>query len=281
MKCKLFKRAVSVALSVALSIVALTSCSLFQGGSESEQAQSQDAEGNINGFKLSVKSEDKNDLIWAGSTGKEGDISFNADASKSYIAILSDVKPGYEAKPEYQVTENTEILLETVLGEPDYKNDRYKLGDIAKDMSLTDVNGKSYKLFELVKEKKAVVINLWFIGCDPCKREFPYLQEAYSEYKNDIEILAINPCDGTNATVKGYAEEMGLTFPIFSVGGEWATMFNTNSYPTTVVIDKYGMIAFAHSGSITDKEIFAKIFANFISEDYIQKTYRNLSDIIQ
>ena len=239
-------------------------------------------EGNISLDDVSVciyDSEKKDGLIWAGSTDEEGNFSFKADASKNYIAVLSGFPAAYKAESEYSLTENTVIKLKTVFLEPNYKSDRYKLGSIVKDFEITDVNGNNYKVSELLKEKKAIILNFWFIGCGPCKMEFPYMQQAYDEYKDDIALLAINPYDGTNATVKNYANEMNLTMPMFSCGGEWATMFGIPAFPTTVVIDRYGMVAFSHTGMITDKETFIKLFSSFVSDSYVQKTYRNFSDI--
>ncbi len=290
------KRLTALLLLIVFSVSALSSCSALSGfGDKSEAELSFDVPENAVEYTLSVKSEGnmnlgditvciydrdkREDLIWAGTTNEDGVFSFKADSSKNYVAVLSGYPVAYKAEREYDVGQNTEIKLATQLLEPDYSKDVYKLGSIVKDFSVTDVNGKTYKISELLKENKAVILNFWFIGCGPCKMEFPYMQQAYAEYKDSIEILAINPYDGTDTTVKNYANEMGLTMPMFSCGDEWAKMFRISAYPTTMVIDRYGMIAFMHTGSITDKETFTRIFSYFSSDDYVQKTYRNLSDI--
>ena len=290
------KRLTALLLLIAISVSAFSACSLLNMSDNKSDAESSfDAPQNAVDYSLSVKTEGnmslgditvciydrekREDLIWAGTTNEEGMFSFKADPSQNYVAVLSGYPVAYKAESEYDITENTEIKLIAELLEPDYSKDVYKLGSIVKDFSLTDVNGKTYKISELLKEKKAVILNFWFIGCGPCKMEFPFMQQAYSEYKDDIEILAINPYDGTNTSVKDYASEMNLTMPVFSCGDEWATMFRVSAYPTTMVIDRYGMIAFTHTGSITDKETFTKIFSYFSSDDYVQGTYRNLSNI--
>lgn len=295
MKRRIKKITVLLLISV-ITITSLSSCALL--AARLEEGKKQPAESSpdyTDGYTLCIKTaggmamsditvhiydkNDKNDLMFAGSTTEDGYFNFAADPSKEYVATLSGVPVGYNVLSEYELSENTEIKLETVLLDPNFKTDRLRLGSIVKDFTLTDVNGNTYRISDLLNEKKAVVLNFWFIGCGPCKMEFPFMQQAYDEYKDDIEILAINPYDGTNATVKKYANDMSLSIPMFSVGQEWSNVFGLSAFPTTVVIDRYGMIAFAHVGSITNKETFEMIFTNFVSDGYTQKTYRNLNDM--
>lgn len=155
----------------------------------------------------------------------------------------------------------------------------FKRGDVFADMSVTTPDGTTYKISEILKEKKAVVLNFWFINCGPCEMEFPYIQDAYETYQNDIEILAINPYDGTNETVADYKTKHELTFPMAVIEEEWAQYMGISAYPTTVVIDRYGIVSFKHTGMITTVEEFEKLFGFFTTEDYEQTIIRNISDI--
>lgn len=225
--------------------------------------------------------ETKANLIWAAETDQEGKVTFEAEKADEYVAFLQEIPKGYETEESYIITaEQTEIKLTSVLVEEnDLTEVTYKLGDVIHDFSVTEVNGTTYKLSELLKEKKAVVLNFWFMNCGPCKMEFPYLQQAYTEYNDKIEVIAINPVDGTNDTILAYAQENGLAFPMAVGDDDWKSWMNLMSYPTTVVIDRYGTVAMMHTGSITEKEIFTKIFEYFTSDDYKQTTIRNISEI--
>ena len=99
-----------------------------------------------------------------------------------------------------QHSESEESDNKELLSEDELDGVTFKRGDVFADMSVTTPDGITYKISELLKEKKAVVINFWYLNCGPCKMEFPYMQEAYEKYKDDIEILAVNPYDGTDAT---------------------------------------------------------------------------------
>ena len=166
-----------------------------------------------------------------------------------------------------------------LLSEEELEGVTFKRGDVFADMSVTTPDGTTYKISELLKEKKAVVLNFWYINCGPCEMEFPYMQEAYETYKEDIEILAVNPYDGTDETVADYQKKHELTFPMASIEEEWAQHMDLQAYPTTIVIDRYGIVSFKHTGMITEVEEFNKLFEFFTSEDYEQTVIRNISDI--
>lgn len=155
----------------------------------------------------------------------------------------------------------------------------YLSGDTMGDYTLTDVNGESHTFSEILKEKKAIVLNFWFINCGPCKLEFPYLVEAYENYKEDIEVLAINPVGESAEEIKAFAEDFSLTFPVIEGESGWQSAMHIEGYPTTVVIDKFGKIAFKHTGYLDSTESFEDIFEFFTSEDYTASVVKNLSNI--
>lgn len=222
--------------------------------------------------------ETKTQPLSAGITDKNGLFGFTASESDKYVAVINGFKAGFIPESEYRLTKgNNEIVVKSKLVE---KRNGLVLGDIAFDFELTDVNGTVHKASEILTNKKALVINLWFENCGPCAMEFPYMQQAYEQYKEKLEILAINPCDGTNTSIKQYAVQKSLTFPMAKVNDEWALAFDgLYGYPTTVIIDRYGMVAMMHTGAITDKDTFVKMFEYFTSDNYVQKTIRGLGDI--
>ncbi len=272
------------------SVIALILCFGMLVGCQNKSAEKithtitvmSEGEKSLSDIKICVYKDDtKEDLVWAADTDEEGKITFEAVKADGYVAVLQELPKGYQAEESYTISnEQTTITLASVLvDENDLTDVTYKLGDVIHDFSVTSVNGITYKLSELLKEKKAVVLNFWFLNCQPCKMEFPYLQQAYDEYKDKIEVIAINPIDGTNEEILTYAQENGLEFPMAKGNDNWCTWLTLGSYPTTVVIDRYGTIAMMHMGYITEKETFTNIFEYFTSDDYKQTIIRNMSEI--
>ncbi len=155
----------------------------------------------------------------------------------------------------------------------------YKLGDLMGNHSLTDINGNTYKFSEVFKEKEAIVLNFWFVGCGPCQMEFPYLQAAADKYDDDVIVFAINPTDDEQRDIQKFAEQNNITLPMIKGEQDWISAFSLQGFPTTVVIDRYGSIAFMHMGSITEEGVFEKIFAFFTADNYKHTTIKNVSDI--
>ena len=221
------------------------------------------------------------ELVWFARTDAEGKISFRDVTCEGYIAVLDGVSSDYIVEETYPLT--GEHTLITVVAQMqsgvDLSAVTRSLGDVMFDFTVTDCDGFEYTLTELLKEKDAVVLNFWYLNCMPCRQEFPYMQEAYEEYSDRIEILAMNPVDGTDEKLAAYREELGLTFPMAVCDPNWASAMKLNAYPTTVIIDRYGVISLIHSGSITSTKVFTDAFAHFTAEDYVQGTVENIEDL--
>ena len=164
---------------------------------------------------------------------------------------------------------------------PILEESTYKLGDNMGDYVLTDINGKTYKFSEILGKKDAIVLNFWFANCGPCKSEFPYLQEAANEYDDELTVIAINPVDIKEERIKEFAKENNLTIPVVKGDAAWEKAFSLMGYPTTIVIDRYGKIAFSHMGAITEEDVFEEIFEFFTDDDYVQTTIKNLNELKQ
>lgn len=220
-------------------------------------------------------------LVWAADLDKNGNTSFTGTENTAYYAIIENIPDGYNLKDSYVIENSeTEILLESsLLPESDLDKKNFKEGDIFCDFTVTDSTGVAYTLSDLLETKKAVILNFWFLNCDPCKMEFPYLEQAYTDFSSDIEVIAINPIDGNDEKISAFAKDNSLTFPMAKGDDKWATAFGINAYPTTVVIDRYGTVSMIHTGYLTSKEDFTNIFEYFTSDDYTQSVIRNLSDI--
>ncbi len=280
-----FKRIIGTLLLVPMLL-----CSVFLTGCD----DGYHGNGDPVEYKVSVKSEggmpfekimlqvyedpQMTELLWAGETDKEGKATFTAPATE-YFLSFKDAPEGYAAEEPYTVSEgDTNITLKAVIKEGGIDEVVFKRGSIIRDFAVT-VDGEEYRISSLLEEKKAVVLNFWFLNCGPCRSEFPHMQAAYEKYSDKIELLALNPYDGTESEVADFAKANALTFPMAKCGEEFATAFELTAYPTTVVVDRYGMIAMIEKGAIPDSETFEKIFRYFSADDYTQKIIRNLSDI--
>ncbi len=149
------------------------------------------------------------------------------------------------------------------------ENSRYTKGNTIQDFTFSTYDGQQYSLYELLGEKDAVLLNIWASWCGPCKREFPFMQEAYEEYRDQVEIVALS-CEVTDTPVKlaSFAAENELTFLIGQAPEELLTAVGVSSIPVSLMIDRYGTICFMEAGAQPDTDSFRRLFEAFIGEDY-------------
>ena len=283
------KKRILSALLVLVMMLGLVGCNDGAGTTEQPSGiQTYTIDLKTNGGKAFEKIEihvfedsSMSDLVAVGKTDANGVFTFDAEYSKNYVAVLKNMPAGYQVESYYTLTETAlSLTFEAKLLAVGDVTSALKLGGVAADMTVTTADGTTYSISELLKTKEAVVLNFWFEGCDPCRAEFPYMEEAYKEYSDKIEILAINPYDGDDASVAAYKAAMGLTFPMAKADAAYTTAYGVLAFPTTVVIDRYGTIGFMHTGSVPNTDSFKNLFGYFTGDDYVQSTVRNLDDIV-
>lgn len=152
----------------------------------------------------------------------------------------------------------------------------YQLGDKMDDFTVTTYDGRSLTLSEVLKEKEAVLINFWATWCGPCRQEFPFMVEAYKQYADKVEIIALSvePTD-TNDVLAAFAAEMGLTFNIAQDTSGLSGRFDFSGIPTSIVVDRFGIICFQESGSLPDIGAFARLFDAFIGDNYTESVIQH------
>lgn len=145
------------------------------------------------------------------------------------------------------------------------------LGSKISDFTITTYDGQTITLSELLREKDAVVINIWASWCGPCRSEFPFMETAYKQYADNVEILALS-CEPTddNAKLADFAAQLKLTFPMAQDTVSMAQKLRASSIPTTVVVDRFGVICYWESGALPDADSFVRLFDAFVGEDYTE-----------
>lgn len=226
----------------------------------------------------------KEDMKGYGETDENGVATFDLPRSSDYVVELSGVVKGYEVADHYSFTGNTAaITLKSSLVEGEnLSNVSLGLGDVMYDFSVQTSEGETIKLSEVLAEKKMVMLNFWYTTCSWCVKEFPYMEQAYQLYKDDIEIIALNSYQPDNeAAVEAFKQQMNLSMPMAKCPAAWANTFGVTGYPTSVVIDRYGVICLIEAGGIPSQGPFNNIFDYFTAEKYEQKLFpKGLEDLV-
>ncbi len=156
--------------------------------------------------------------------------------------------------------------------EDDDETRAYVVGDTMGDFTLTLSDGTTVTFSELLATHKAVLINIWATWCTPCCQEFPYMEEAYAQVQDDLAIVAVScePSD-TDDVINAFKEENGLSIlPMAADTIGLTDWFDYNGIPTSIMIDRNGVICWQESGSITSVDTFLRLFNPFIADDYAE-----------
>lgn len=146
----------------------------------------------------------------------------------------------------------------------------YVVGDTMDDFTIKLTDGTDVTLSELLKTHKAVLLNIWATWCGPCRMEFPYMEEAYKQVSDDLAIVAVScePTD-TDEVIEQFKKDNGLTvLPMAADTIGLTDWFDYDGIPTSIMIDRNGVICWQESGSITSVDTFMRLFTPFIADDY-------------
>lgn len=136
------------------------------------------------------------------------------------------------------------------------------------DFTVETADGGSFTLSKALEDHQLVLINLWATWCGWCTVEFPYLQEAYEQNKDSVAVIALSVESGDSAeTIRDYARENGLTFPMGSALGTGLESYADNGIPVSLVVDRDGCVRAVELGAKTSTEAFNDLFAACLDMD--------------
>ena len=119
------------------------------------------------------------------------------------------------------------------------------------DITIYDENMVEKKLSSFIG--KGIVLNFWASWCPPCINEMPDFQDAYWQYKDDVQFIMVNVTGWEESANDGvsFIAMQGYTFPVYyDLNNEAPSAYGFDSIPRTYFIDKSGNIVKAHTGSI-------------------------------
>lgn len=144
----------------------------------------------------------------------------------------------------------------------------------APQFSGKNTRGEEIKLADY--KGKVVLLDFWASWCIPCRMEMPFLIELYEEFKDeDFVILAINVDDDAKNMEKFLSRlEKAPAFPtIFDKDKKIPPLYNLAAMPTTVFIDREGIIRYRHQGfKESHKEEYRHELTVLLKEKDSQKT---------
>ena len=118
---------------------------------------------------------------------------------------------------------------------------------LAPDFTLRGADGRNVRLDEL--RGQVVLVNFWATWCGPCREEMPRLETLYEKYrKSGFVLLGVNVDDDPRIAL-ATAAKLNVSFPVLlDTDKRVSKLYDLNTMPSTIVIDRDGKMRFLHRG---------------------------------
>ncbi len=125
----------------------------------------------------------------------------------------------------------------------------YRNAPVIDDVVMKDVDGNTISTGSL--KGKVVIVNFWATWCPPCRAEIPDLIALQTKYKDQLQIIGISDDDDPPATVKKWANEHRMNYPIVMSTPELRKVFaGVSALPTSFILNRESHLVIRHVGML-------------------------------
>ena len=132
-----------------------------------------------------------------------------------------------------------------------------EIGAAPAAVTVANLDGQPVDFAQFVG-KKPVVLEFWATWCEPCDRQIPHLNRWHQQYADKgLAIVALS--DEEPDQLRKYAKEARLTYPIATDPDDRVrSLYLVSGLPTTILIDKTGVVRYVAIGSVKPSELEAQ-----------------------
>ncbi len=132
------------------------------------------------------------------------------------------------------------------------------VGNPAPDFHVKAVAGGDGTITLKELRGKVVLLDFWGTFCEPCKKSFPKLEELRRKYAaTGLHVIGISEDeDDDKDKIPGFADTYGAKFSLAWDGDKAiAKRYKPETMPSSFVIDRAGIVRFAHVGFHDGEEL--------------------------
>ncbi len=162
--------------------------------------------------------------------------------------MIGDVRSGLLATESSQDPIISDPAVEPTTSTPE--PEMTQQAEPAPDFSLISLEGDTVALSD--HKGQAVMINFWATWCPPCLAELPLIESYGVLFEEELVVLAVNSGE-ERESVYNFVNRHGydLLF-LLDPTNSLATEYRIRGLPTSVFIDKEGLIHAIHIGILND-----------------------------
>lgn len=170
-----------------------------------------------------------------------GDKAFDLYRKKGDEKIVAIRHRELNAMEKAMMKEQQEMMKNSSVGE----------GKKFPAFEFKDLDGNSLSSANL--QGKILVVNAWFIKCKPCIMEMPEFNTLVEKYKSHPDVVFLGITFDSQEKVKEFIKNQGFDYTL--IPGQQTLLTQTlqiSSFPTNIVVDREGNIAFSMAGYSPD-----------------------------
>jgi peroxiredoxin len=121
------------------------------------------------------------------------------------------------------------------------------VGQAAPAFTLRDVDGTEVRLADFAG--RVVLLDFWATWCGPCRAQLPSLEAWHRQYAPEgLSVVGVS-LDDSAATVRTFLRQQPLSYRLLMGDARVRQDYgNVSAIPTTFVIDRKGVVRYAHVG---------------------------------
>jgi len=132
------------------------------------------------------------------------------------------------------------------------------VGNPAPDFSVKALSGAKGTVSLSALHGNVVLLDFWGTFCEPCKKSFPKLQDLHARYSGQgLRIVGVSEDEvDDKEKIPTFASTYGAKFAVaWDEDKAIARRYKPETMPTTFLIDKKGIVRFAHAGYHDGEEV--------------------------
>jgi thiol-disulfide isomerase/thioredoxin len=123
------------------------------------------------------------------------------------------------------------------------------VGKPAPAFVLEDLNGAP--LSAKMLRGKPLYLNVFATWCPPCRTELPEIVRSYQRFKGRVAFLGVDEQESAGK-VRTFMQAMGIRYTVAVDQGQMEASYRAHSVPTSVFIDRHGIVRLLYRGPIPD-----------------------------
>jgi peroxiredoxin len=169
------------------------------------------------------------------------------------VAFCMVALAGAVVLPVWAQSTQTRVIQVPVKGVPDTLIPVDQRKD-APDFTLNDTQGKPVTLSAY--KGKVVLLDFWATWCPACQSEIPWYVEFSKTYQDKgLVVIGVSMDKEGLKVVQPYMQQKQMSYTVVLGDDNLVLPFGMKTIPMTMLIDRDGKIAVAHTG-VVDKDNF-------------------------